>query len=444
MTPESLAASIKNGSVDSKNIQDLVEKIISENKEIRWDDSQVEQVLRSIFEHGIRSEQTAILTDSMRYSGRCLEWPEEWKHLVVDKHSTGGVGDKISIPLAPALVACGLKVPMISGRGLGHTGGTLDKLESLPGFNVQLSIEEILSQVSEIGISMVGQTDDLVPADRRMYAIRDVTGTVASIPLITSSIVSKKAAESLQALVLDVKFGKAAFMKNKDDAKELAKAMVDASSRCGVITSAVLTTMDHPIGCAIGNSLEILESIETMRGNGPWDLEELICSQGGELLHVTGIVENVEIGFVKIQDSLHDGSALKCFIEMATTQGVDPSIFNTEHRLCLALGLLDPKLNTTEIKSTSSGTVSDIDAMELALIALELGAGRKKIGDIIDHAVGFLLEVELGETIDEGDSWITVHHRGELKEVTIDRIRNSIQIIDSDFEPESRIEEWIR
>tara|TARA_X000001036_G_scaffold120625_1_gene114137 strand:+ start:2624 stop:3958 length:1335 start_codon:yes stop_codon:yes gene_type:complete len=444
MTPESLAASIKNGSVDSKNIQDLVEKIISEKKEIRWDDSQVEQVLRSIFEHGIRPEQTAILTDSMRYSGRCLEWPEEWKHLVVDKHSTGGVGDKISIPLAPALVACGLKVPMISGRGLGHTGGTLDKLESLPGFNVQLSIEEILSQVSEIGISMVGQTDDLVPADRRMYAIRDVTGTVASIPLITSSIVSKKAAESLQALVLDVKFGKAAFMKNKDEAKELAKAMVDASSRCGVITSAVLTTMDHPIGCAIGNSLEILESIETMRGNGPWDLEELICSQGGELLHVTGIVENVEIGFVKIQDSLHDGSALKCFIEMATTQGVDPSIFNTEHRLCLALGLLDPKLNTTEIKSTSSGTVSDIDAMELALIALELGAGRKKIGDIIDHAVGFLLEVELGETIDEGDSWITVHHRGELKEVTIDRIRNSIQIIDSDFEPESRIKEWIR
>ena len=289
----------------------------------------------------------------MRYSGRCLEWPEEWKHLVVDKHSTGGVGDKISIPLAPALVACGLKVPMISGRGLGHTGGTLDKLESLPGFNVQLSIEEILSQVSEIGISMVGQTDDLVPADRRMYAIRDVTGTVASIPLITSSIVSKKAAESLQALVLDVKFGKAAFMKNKDEAKELAKAMVDASSRCGVITSAVLTTMDHPIGCAIGNSLEILESIETMRGNGPWDLEELICSQGGELLHVTGIVENVEIGFVKIQDSLHDGSALKCFIEMATTQGVDPSIFNTEHRLCLALGLLDPKLNTTCLLYTS-------------------------------------------------------------------------------------------
>ncbi len=444
MTPESLAASIQNGSVDSKNIQDFVEKIISENEEIRWDDFQIEQVLRSIFEYGIGPEQTAILTDSMRYSGRCLEWPEEWKHLVVDKHSTGGVGDKVSIPLAPALAACGLKVPMISGRGLGHTGGTLDKLESLPGFNVQLSIEDVLDQVSDIGVSMVGQTDDLVPADRRMYAIRDVTGTVASIPLITSSIVSKKAAESLQALVLDVKYGKAAFMKNKDDAEELAKSMVDASNRCGITTSAVLTTMDHPIGCAIGNSLEILESIEAMRGNGPWDLEELICSQGGELLHATGIVENAELGFVKIQDSLHDGSALQYFIEMATSQGVDVSIFDSEHSLCLALGLLDSKLSTTEIRSSSTGIVSDIDAMELALVALELGAGRKKIGDIIDHAVGFLLEVELGENIDEGEIWITVHHRGELEELMIDRIRKSIQIIDTDFEPESRVEEWIR
>ena len=444
MTPESFIESIQNGSVDSRSIQDLVEKIVSEDENVRWDDSHVEEVLRAIFDYGIGREQTAMLTDSMRNSGRCLEWPEEWKHLVVDKHSTGGVGDKVSIPLAPALAACGLKIPMISGRGLGHTGGTLDKLESLPGFNVQLSIEDILSQVSEIGISMVGQTNDLVPADRRMYAIRDVTGTVASLPLITSSIVSKKAAESLQALILDVKYGRGAFMKNKDDAKELAESMVDASTRCGIITSAVLTTMDQPIGCAIGNSLEILESIETMRGNGPWDLEELICSQGGELLHATGLVENLELGFVKIQDSLHDGSALRSFIEMATYQGVDISIFDSEHSLCLALGLLDSKLNTTEIKSSFSGTVSDIDAMELALVALELGAGRKKIGDIIDHAVGFLLEVELGEKIDKGDSWVTVHHRGELEKTMIEKIKKSIQIIDTDFEVKSRINEWIR
>ena len=444
MNSESLSKSIQEGTVTPENIREFVENVISDQESKRWNDSEVERVLKSIFDFGLGPEQTAALTDSMRFSGRCLEWPEEWKHLVVDKHSTGGVGDKVSIPLAPALTSCGLKIPMISGRGLGHTGGTLDKLESLPGFNVQLSIEDILTQVSDIGISMVGQTEDLVPADRRMYAIRDVSGTVASLPLITSSIISKKAAESLDALVLDVKFGRAAFMKEKKDARELAAAMVDASNRCGIKTSAVLTTMDQPIGSAIGNSLEILESIETMRGNGPWDLEELVCAQGGELLHATGIAKDAEIGFVMIQDSLHDGSALQCFIQMAESQGVDSSVFESEHSLCLALGLLDPELNTTEIASSISGTISDIDAMKLALVALDLGAGRKKINDVIDHSVGFLLNVELGQSIEEGEIWITAHHRGQLSNKMVEKIKESIQITDSDFEPESRIHEWIR
>jgi len=444
MTPDSLSKSIQDGSVSSENIRDFVRHVISDDGLIRWNDSEIEGVLKSIFDYGLDSQQTASLTDSMRNSGRCLEWPEEWKHLVVDKHSTGGVGDKVSIPLAPALTACGLKVPMISGRGLGHTGGTLDKLESLPGFNIQLSIEDIISQVSEIGISMVGQTDDLVPADRRMYAIRDVTGTVASLPLITSSIVSKKAAESLQSLVLDVKFGKAAFMVKKEDARKLAEAMVDASNRCGIKTSAVLTTMDQPIGCAIGNALEILESMETMRGNGPWDLEELVCTQGGELLHSSGMAENSEIGFVMIQDSLHDGSALQCFIQMAINQGVDSTVFDSEHSLLLALGLLDSKLKTTEIASNEAGIVSDIDAMKLALIALDLGAGRKKIDDEIDSSVGFLLDVELGQTVDQGETWVTVYHRGELEDEIRGRIEQSIQIRNSDFVPERRIHEWIR
>jgi len=444
MTPDSLSKSIQDGSVSSENIRDFVKHVVSDDESIRWNDSEIKDVLKSIFNYGLDSQQTASLTDSMRNSGRCLEWPEEWKHLVVDKHSTGGVGDKVSIPLAPALTACGLKVPMISGRGLGHTGGTLDKLESLPGFNIQLSIEDIISQVSEIGISMVGQTDDLVPADRRMYAIRDVTGTVASLPLITSSIVSKKAAESLQSLVLDVKFGKAAFMVKKEDARKLAEAMVDASNRCGIKTSAVLTTMDQPIGCAIGNALEILESMETMRGNGPWDLEELVCTQGAELLHSSGLAENSEIGFVMIQDSLHDGSALQCFIQMAINQGVDSTVFDSEHSLLLALGLLDSKLKTTEITSNEAGIVSDIDAMKLALIALDLGAGRKKIDDEIDSSVGFLLDVELGQTVDQGETWVTVYHRGELEDEIRGRIEQSIQIRNSDFVPERRIHEWIR
>jgi thymidine phosphorylase len=444
MSPESLTESIQDGTVSPTEIQSFVNHVISNSSTERWDDSQVETILKAIFVHGINPEATASLTDSMRNSGRCLEWPQEWKHLVVDKHSTGGVGDKVSIPLAPALTACGLKVPMISGRGLGHTGGTLDKLESLPGFDVQLSIEEILAQVEDIGIAMVGQTDDLVPADRRLYSIRDVTGTIASVPLITSSIVSKKAAESLSALVLDVKYGKAAFMVEKEDAQKLAKAMVDASNRCGIQTSAVLTTMDHPIGCAIGNALEVLESIETMRGNGPWDLEELVCAQGGALLHATGKSDTLENGFVMIQDSLHDGSALKCFIQMAISQGVNASVFDSEHSLCQSLGLLDSSLNSTEISSQTDGTVTDIDAMVLALVALDLGAGRREIGDKIDSAVGFILDVELGQEIMQGDTWVTVHHRGELEQYNRERIELSIQIGKNEFQPPSRIDSWVR
>ena len=444
MNPESLTESIQDGTVSPTEIQSFVNHVVANSSIERWDDSQVESVLKAIFVHGLNPEATAALTDSMRYSGRCLEWPQEWKHLVVDKHSTGGVGDKISIPLAPALTACGLKVPMISGRGLGHTGGTLDKLESLPGFEVRLSIEEIQAQVEDIGIAMVGQTDDLVPADRRLYSIRDVTGTVASLPLITSSIVSKKAAESLSALVLDVKYGKAAFMVEKEDARDLAKTMVDAANRCGVQTSAVLTTMDQPLGCAIGNSLEILESIETMRGNGPWDIEELVCAQGGALLHATGKSDSLESGFVMIQDSLHDGSALKCFIQMAIRQGVDASVFDSEHNLCQSLGLLDGELNSTEIPSSINGTVTDIDAMALALVALDLGAGRREIEDNIDSAVGFILDVELGQEIMLGDSWITVHHRGKLEQDNRERIEQAIQIEQIEFQPPSRIDSWVR
>ena len=208
----------------------------------------------------------------MRDSGETLSWGSAFSELVVDKHSTGGVGDKVSLILAPALAACGLKVPMISGRGLGHTGGTLDKLESIPGFSVESDSEKIQAQVLDIGLAMVGQTERLVPADRRMYALRDVTGTIDSIPLITSSIISKKAAEGLSALVLDVKFGRAAFMVELDKARDLAESMVAASKGMGITTNAVLSSMDAPLGCAIGNSLEVLESVETLCGNGPSDL----------------------------------------------------------------------------------------------------------------------------------------------------------------------------
>ncbi len=285
------------------SMQEIVDGIVTGS----LDDAEVLEWLSFIFENGLNNNETIELTESMRDSGDVFEWPNEWAHLVVDKHSTGGVGDKVSIPLAPALAACGLKVPMISGRGLGHTGGTLDKLESIPGFDVELDSKQIQDQIGNIGVAMVGQSENLVPADRRMYALRDISGSIASIPLITSSIVSKKTAEGLSALILDVKHGRAAFMQEREDAEALARSMVDAANGMGVSTTAVLTTMDQPLGCAVGNSLEIIESVETLCGRGPHDLEELICVQGGLLLTATGISENMEEGALMIHDSLNDG-----------------------------------------------------------------------------------------------------------------------------------------
>ncbi|MDP6148085.1 MAG: thymidine phosphorylase, partial [Candidatus Thalassarchaeaceae archaeon] len=320
----------------SNSMQKIVEGVATGS----LNDSEVLEWLNFVFENGLKNNEIIDLTKSMRDSGEVLEWPEEWANLVVDKHSTGGVGDKVSIPLAPALAACGLKVPMISGRGLGHTGGTLDKLESIPGFNIELASKQIQTQVGKIGIAMVGQSENLVPADRRMYALRDISGTIASIPLITSSIVSKKTAEGLSALILDVKYGRAAFMQEREDAAALASSMVDAANGMGVSTTAVLTTMDQPLGCAVGNALEIVESVETLCGRGPHDLEELVCVQGGLLLAATGLSENMEEGALMIHDSLNDGSALEKFITMVDAQGGDSNIFDSDMSMLRGLGLL--------------------------------------------------------------------------------------------------------
>ncbi|MEO2208336.1 MAG: thymidine phosphorylase, partial [Candidatus Poseidoniia archaeon] len=346
-------------------------------------DDEVVAWLRGVFEDGLDSAQTVALTEAMRDSGEILEWPADWAHLVVDKHSTGGVGDKVSIPLAPALAACGLKVPMISGRGLGHTGGTLDKLESIAGFRVNLSTDEVRGQVERIGLAMVGQTENLVPADRRMYALRDVTGTVASLPLITSSIVSKKAAEGLTALVLDVKHGRAAFMVEREQAEALARSMVEVANGMGIQTTAVLSTMDQPLGCAVGNALEIVESVETLCGRGPHDLEELVCVQGGLLLTGAGLAEDMVAGALLIHNSLNDGSAFERFLQMVDAQGGSPSDFDTDASLLRSLGLLDTSLLSTEIFAESAGRISDIDALAVAHACLDLGSGRKKLNDTV-------------------------------------------------------------
>ncbi len=419
-------ADIVNGVVDGSLSDELV---------IDW--------LRDIFENGLDENSTIFLTKAMRDSGKVLAWPKDWSHLVVDKHSTGGVGDKVSIILAPALAACGLKVPMISGRGLGHTGGTLDKLESIAGFRVDLSINELQKQVGEIGFAMVGQTDSLAPADRRMYALRDVTGTVASIPLITSSIVSKKAAEGISALVLDVKYGRAAFMTEREQAEALSQSMADAANGMGIATSVVLSTMDQPLGCAVGNALEIVESVETLCGRGPHDLEELVCVQAGILLAASGIVENMEEGALMIHNSLNDGSAFTKFLDMVEAQGGNRDDFASDHAMLSSLGLLGDDLLSTEIYIEEKGWIKDIDAMSIALACLELGSGRKTLTDSVDHAVGAIIEAQVGDEVEIGDPLIVIFHREELPDGLSEKISSAFSVSLEQVRVESRISQII-
>ena len=416
-------------------VKAVVDGTLADDELIEW--------LRNVFENGLDSESTIRLTEAMRDSGEVLEWPAEWAHLVVDKHSTGGVGDKVSIPLAPALAACGAKVPMISGRGLGHTGGTLDKLESIPGFRVDLETDEVRAQVAKIGCVMVGQTDSLVPADRRMYALRDLTETVASIPLITSSIVSKKTAEGLSALVLDVKHGRAAFMSEREKAEALAQSMADAANGMGITTSVVLSTMDNPLGCAVGNALEIVESVETLCGRGPHDLEDLVCVQGGILLAASGIVGEMEEGALMIHDSLNDGSAFEKFLQMVDAQGGNRDDFSSDHSMLSSLGLLDEGVLSTEIYAEHKGWIEDIDAMSIALGCLDLGSGRKKLADTVDHAVGAIIETQVGDEVEVGDSLIVIYHRGELPEGLSESISSAFNIEKDPVEIKSRITEII-
>ncbi len=424
----------------SDSIADMVNGVVDGS----LNDEQVIDFLQKIFDEGLDEDSTIKLTESMRDSGRVLSWPKEWSHLVVDKHSTGGVGDKVSIVLAPALAACGLKVPMISGRGLGHTGGTLDKLESIAGFRVDLSIDEMREQVEQIGLAMVGQTDSLVPADRRMYALRDVTNTIASIPLITSSIVSKKAAEGLSSLVLDVKHGRAAFMQEREQAETLGQSMADVANNMGISTSVVLSTMDQPLGCAIGNALEIVESVETLCGRGPHDLEELVCVQGGILLEASGIVEDLDEGALMIHNSLNDGSAFTKFLEMVDAQEGNRDDFASDYSMLSSLGLLDDNLLSTEIYVDKNGWIDDIDAMSIALACLELGSGRKVLTDTVDHSVGAIIEAQLGDEVDIGDTLIVIYHRNELPKGLSESVCSAFSISPEPVDLESRITQIIR
>lgn len=418
-----LIAKKRDGKVLSDpEIEQFVQGVVK--KEVSGE--QTGAMLMAIFLKGMTVQETISLTRSMRFSGEQLNWPQ-YKGSVVDKHSTGGVGDKISIPLAPALAACGVKVPMISGRGLGHTGGTLDKLEAIPGYNVLQSFETMATILENVGCFIVGQSPTLVPADRIIYGVRDVTGTVESIPLITASIISKKASAGLNALLLDVKVGRAAFMKTEENARALAQSLVDSGNGNGMKTSALLTRMDQPIGNMIGNSLEIVESIDCMKGKGPDDLRELVCVQGGHLLLINGKVETKEEGYNKILQTLTDGTALTKFREMMVAQGVSQE---TATGLCGddSYSVLGKAQSLTPILADKDGFVSDIDAMALALVASRHGAGRQKVGDIIDFVVGIELTRHMTNAVKKGDTLAIFHHTKPIEVQDSDEIRNAFVI----------------
>ncbi|XP_051249035.1 thymidine phosphorylase isoform X2 [Dicentrarchus labrax] len=395
------------GTLSDDEIKTFIESVANETIQ----ECQTGAMLMAIWQKGMVDQETETLTREMMSSGEVMSWPEEWAGLVVDKHSTGGVGDKVSLVLAPALAACGCKVPMISGRGLAHTGGTLDKLESIPGFSIHRSAAQIREILGSVGCCIVGQTETLVPADRVLYALRDATSTVDSLPLITGSIISKKGAESLSALVLDVKFGRAALYKDLESAKELAQSLVNAGNGLGVRTAAVLSRMDATIGRCVGNSLEVIESLETLKGNGPDDLMELVTTLGGLLLMLTGLAPDQSEGSRRISEAVIGGAALSKFRAMMEAQGVATE---TARLLCSAhsdyYSVLRKSEHQRELETPTDGVFEGVDGLVLAEVLHKLGAGRSKAGEPINHSVGAELLVSPGQRVGKGVSWLRIHY----------------------------------
>jgi pyrimidine-nucleoside phosphorylase len=387
-------------------------------------DYQASALLMAVVLRGMTAEETAALTDAMVRSGVRVTY-DGLAHTPVDKHSTGGVGDKTSIILAPLAAACGAPVPMMSGRGLGHTGGTLDKLESIPGFRTRLSLDELRRSMSAIGCALIGQTADVAPADRKLYALRDVTGTVESIPLITGSIMSKKIAEGIGGLVLDVKFGDGAFMKTESDARALARSLVDTGELAGVRTEALLTNMDAPLGLAVGNALEIVESIETLKGNGPQDLESLSVEFAARMLVLSGVERDLRAATARVRHALTSGAGVEKLRAIVANQGGDPHVLDDYSRLPAA-----PDRDV--IAAARDGVVSVMRAEAVGRAAVGLGAGRDRMDAAIDPAVGFLIKAPVGTRVKAGEPIVEIHHRGGRGVADARRLLDAaIEIVDA-------------
>lgn len=364
-------------------------------------DYQMSAFLMAVVFNGMTPAERLALTQAMVGSGEVVDL-SAIEGIKVDKHSTGGVGDKTSLILGPLVASMGVPVAKMSGRGLGHTGGTLDKLESISGMTIELDMERFIEQVNEIKLAIIGQTGNLAPADKYLYALRDVTATVESIPLIASSIMSKKIAAGADAIVLDVKFGAGAFMKTLEDAKQLAQAMVEIGRDAHRQTVAFLTDMNQPLGLAIGNALEVKEAIETLKGHGPKDLEELVLQLASQMVVLAKKAPDVETAYEQLKEKLHRGEAFNKFKEFVQAQGGDVAQIENPDLLPKADSIIP-------VKASQSGYVHQIDALSIGLATMKLGAGRATKDDMIDMAVGVVLDKKVGDSVGEGDVLAYIH-----------------------------------
>jgi len=373
-------------------------------------DYQMSALLMAIFLNGMDTEETYNLTSSMMRSGEIVDLSSV-PVAKVDKHSTGGVGDKTSLILAPLVASCGITVPMISGRGLGHTGGTLDKLESIPGFKTNLSLRKFKKNLSDIGVCMIGQTNEIAPADKKIYALRDVTGTVNSIPLMVASIMSKKLAEGADALVFDVKLGNGAFMQKEDEAILLAKNLIQMAKRFDKKAVAFITDMNEPLGEAVGNSIEVIEAIQALKGKAPEDLMEVTFALGSYMLILGRKAKSFEEAKEKLEKAIKSGKALDKFKQMIKKQGGDPKVVD-DYRL------LPWAKHKITVESYQTGYVKSIDTLKIGLSAVKLGAGREKLNSKIDPGVGFLIKKKVGDRVNKGEN-LAVIFSNDLKKADL-------------------------
>jgi pyrimidine-nucleoside phosphorylase len=399
-------------------------------------DYQTSALLMAILLRGMTPDETAGLTDAMVRSGVRVSYPG-LPGTPVDKHSTGGVGDKTSLVLAPLAAACGAYVPMMSGRGLGHTGGTLDKLEAIPGFRTGLSLDELKAAVASVGCALIGQTSQIAPADRKLYALRDVTSTVESIPLICASIMSKKIAEGIGGLVLDVKTGTGAFMKTPEASRALAEALVGIGRAAGVRTEALITRMDAPLGREVGNASEVIESIETLKGSGPAELEQLSVLLAARMLVVAGVASDDADAQTRVRAAIASGTGVEKLRQIIEHQGGDPRVIDDYARL--------PSAPDVEVVAApGSGFVTGLEAENVGRAAVALGAGRERLEDVIDHGVGITVIATPGSEVRAGDAVLQIRHRGgHGLELARTLLRQAVQIGDVAPAPQSIVVERV-